>query len=181
MMVLITGGAKNGKSHHAERIFEHRAIEKFYIATMEPYGEDAQAAIARHQAMRARKGFTTIEKYHDIQEIELPQGCGVLVECMSTLCANEMFGGESETLQPHWSDPVSKIVKALEGFQKRASLVVVVTNDVGDDGMTYDEGTNAYIHMLSRLNCELVQRADCVMECVCGIPVLLKGDWPWES
>lgn len=174
MMVLLTGGAKNGKSHHAERIFSGRGLNKVYLATMEPYGEEALEAIARHRAMRAQKGFSTVEKYRDIGEVSLPQHCGVLIECMSTLCANEMFSSAERR------NPVQKILKDVERVHMQAELTVVVTNDVGSDGIDYEQGTAAYIQALGELNAGLAAMADCVIECVCGIALLLKGEWPWE-
>lgn len=173
MLILITGGAKNGKSHHAERVFEQRELSKVYLATMEPYGEEAQQAIRRHQHIRAQKGFRTIEKYRDIQDAELPWGCGVLIECMATLCANEMFAHEEP------ADPVDKIIEAVSRICLRAQLVVIVTNDVGSDGIAYEKGTALYVRLLGELNRRLAEKADTVIECVCGIPLLLKGEWPW--
>lgn len=46
MMILITGGSKCGKSSVAEGLLNGFPGEKYYIAAMEPYGEDAQRAIA---------------------------------------------------------------------------------------------------------------------------------------
>jgi adenosylcobinamide kinase/adenosylcobinamide-phosphate guanylyltransferase len=91
MITIVTGGSKYGKSSFAESLFEKKGGRKIYIATMIPYGEDAQTAIERHRKMRKDKGFETIEKYTDIDEICLPEKCSVLLECMGNLCANEMF------------------------------------------------------------------------------------------
>ncbi len=91
MLVLITGGSKNGKSHIAEKIITSCELSRFYVATMEPFGEEAMVAIERHRRIRSGKNFITIEKYTDIQEIELPEQCAVLLECACNLCANEMF------------------------------------------------------------------------------------------
>ena len=56
MTVLVTGGSKCGKSHFAESLFNDFPGEKIYIATMQPYGEEAFAAIERHRKMRSGKG-----------------------------------------------------------------------------------------------------------------------------
>ena len=41
--------------------------------------------------MRAGKGFETIERYTELDELLIPKDCVVLLECMSNLVANEMF------------------------------------------------------------------------------------------
>ena len=88
MMTLITGGAKCGKSKLAEKLLDSFMGNKIYMAAMLPYGEEAEAAIKRHRKLRKGKGFTTIEKYTDIEQTELPENCAVLLECMANLCAN---------------------------------------------------------------------------------------------
>ena len=85
MLTLITGGCKCGKSSIAEDILSDFCGRKIYIATMEPFGEEAHTAISRHRIMRSGKGFETVEKYTDIQDIDLPDGCAVLLECACNL------------------------------------------------------------------------------------------------
>lgn len=57
MMILITGGSKCGKSSVAEGLLNGFPGEKYYIAAMEPYGEDAQRAIARAPGNAPRQGI----------------------------------------------------------------------------------------------------------------------------
>ena len=71
MTTLVTGGSKCGKSSFAEKMLEGFPGRKVYIATMQPFGEDASEAIERHRKMREGKGFETVEKYTDIHEISL--------------------------------------------------------------------------------------------------------------
>ena len=52
--------------------------------------------------------------------------------------------------------------------------LVIVTNNVFEDGISYDAGTMAYLRALGRINAALVKRADRVVEVVVGIPVILK-------
>lgn len=168
MLTVITGGSKCGKSSIAEEILSRKSGKKIYIATMEPYCEEAHAAIERHRKMRFGKGFETVEKYTDIHKIDIPDRCGVLLECACNLMANEMFSaGEKE--------PVTKIIKGIDKLTKRASEVIVVTNSVGEDGIEYPAETMDYIKNMGLLNCALSERADRVIEAVYGIPVMLKG------
>lgn len=172
MTTLVTGGSKCGKSGYAERIFDYIHGRKFYIATMIPYGDEAYAAIEKHRRMRAGKGFETIEKYTDIHEISLTDSCAVLLECMGNLCANEMFCGDTVI------DPAEKIVKGVYDLSRVAGDMVIVTNQVGGDGADYAEGTAEYIRILGEINRRIAEFADNVIECVYGIPVLLKGVLP---
>lgn len=190
MMTLVTGGAKCGKSHYAEQLLESFAGKKYYIATMEPYGEEAMAAITRHRKLRAGKEFETIERYTDIEglaapedeeglagrsnpdcayaELWLPRGCGILLECTANLCANEMFR------DGQICDPTEKILRGFRRLKDISAELVIVTNEVGSDGISYEEGTAEYIRVLGTINRLTAQMADRVVECVYGIPVVRK-------
>lgn len=173
MTILITGGEKCGKSHIAED-FLNNAENKFYIATMQPYGEEAQKAIDRHRKMREGKGFTTIEQSRNISEIKLPKGCSVLVECISTLTANEMFSDEDT----NGIDIASKITSDIRRLSETVGTLVLVTNDVGCDGGVddmYSPETAEYIKVIGEINRRLAELSDTVIEAVYGIPVVLKG------
>lgn len=168
MLILITGGSKNGKSRIAENIISKICLPKFYIATMEPYCDEARTAIERHRKMRAGKGFETVEKYTDIDEIILPEKCAVLLECIGNLCANEMFTRNEK-------EPANKIITGIEALSKYAEMLVIVTSQVGGDGVEYPRETMAYIKNMGEINCGLAEISDVVIEAVYGLPVILKG------
>ena len=172
MMTLITGGSKCGKSSFAENMLSGFQGNKYYIATMEPYGEEAYRAIQRHREMRRGKGFWTIECAHNIDTLKIPNAeskCCILLECLTTLCANEMFGPSGIT------DPSDKLMLGLESLNKQSDEFVVITNEVAADGLIYPAETMEYIRVMSSINRVAAGLADRVVECVCGIPILLKG------
>lgn len=172
MTTLVTGGSKCGKSSFAENILDRFRGRKIYIATMQPFGADAFEAIERHRKMRAGKGFETVEQYTDIHEISLDNGCAALLECVGNLCANEMFSGGKICC------PTDKIVSGIRSLSKRVPELVIVSNQVGSDGISYADGTAEYIRSLGEINRYIADFADNVIECVYGVPVLLKGDLP---
>ena len=168
MLTLITGGCKCGKSSIAEDILSDFCGRKIYIATMEPFGKEAHTAISRHRIMRSGKGFETVEKYTDIQDIDLPDGCAVLLECACNLMATEMFSKGERS-------PAQKIITGISKLSGRADRFIIVTNQVGDDGIEYPDETMEYIRQMGLLNAAIAQAADVVIEAVYGVPVYLKG------
>ena len=169
MITLVTGGSKCGKSALAEKIAGNSEGRKYYIATMRPYGDEALKAIERHREMRAGGGFETIEKYTGLHEINFTERCTVLLECMGNLCANEMF-------REKIVNPVEKIVNAMKYLEKNSEKLIIVTNEVGADGITYTPETMAYIRYMAEINRNIAGFAENVIECVYGIPVVLKGE-----
>ena len=61
MFMLVIGGAASGKSAFAEACSAARGAPALYVATMEPFGEEAAARIERHRAQRRGAGFVTFE------------------------------------------------------------------------------------------------------------------------
>lgn len=169
MITLVTGGAKCGKSSYAEKVLENFEGEKYYVATMNPMGDDAKEIIARHIKMRRDKDFVTVECLRDIGNADVPEGCAVLIECMGNLCANEMFA-ENDILKP-----ADKIVSDIKSLSERVSELIIVTNEVSCDGIDYSPETMLYISQLSEINRRISEFADNVIECVYGIPVPRKG------
>ena len=50
----------------------------------------------------------------------------------------------------------------------------MVSNNVFEDGITYDETTTKYIRAMGKINQNLAALADRVVEVVEGIPVIIK-------
>ncbi len=172
MLILVTGGAASGKSELAERIVCELADGKpmLYVAAMETEGEEAQKRIARHRALRAGKGFTTWEHAKRFDTMTVPSGyTAALFECMSNALANEMFSPDGAG--DNWKH---SIVSGIRALQASCEHVVVVSNDIFTDGVTYDEWTMRYLHALGCLNQYLAEQADWVIESVCGIPIVHK-------
>lgn len=177
MMIIITGGSGSGKSAYAEkRITElvNAPMPVYYLATMQVHGEEGRQKVERHRKLREGKGFRTIEQPYTVSDALqfMAQGKkAVLLECMSNLVANEMFGtgipAEMESVH-------NKIMAELQLLQKECENLVIVTNNVFEDGMIYDDTTMEYIQALGRVNASLAVMADEVWEVVAGIPIRLK-------
>lgn len=206
MLHIVYGGSASGKSSYAESFAMSLQGEGrlLYIATMYPYkwntteiDSETMQRIERHRAMRADKGFDTVECYRHVEHIVAKRQDVLLLECMSNLLANEMYleqdsddGGLAETMSEvektgvgmsETLSPVSKkIVQALVNLSTRVQDVVIVTNDVFSDGgsLTYDESTREYVKNLAEINCALAREAATVTEVVCGIPVIVKKNHP---
>ncbi|WMJ84964.1 bifunctional adenosylcobinamide kinase/adenosylcobinamide-phosphate guanylyltransferase [Oscillospiraceae bacterium LTW-04] len=172
MTTLVIGGAASGKSEYAESLLVS-AKKKLYIATMQPFGQEAQQRIKRHRSLRARKGFETLERFTalgDLTDAELPDGCSVLLECLGNLVANELFSPDGAK-----EEAENAILDGMKFLAGRCRHLVVVTNDVFSDGITYDADTERYLTLLGCCNAMLAAQFDAVVEVVCGIPIVLKG------
>lgn len=175
MLCLIIGGSGSGKSAYAEQRLSACEGEKYYIATMKHTDAQMEEKIKRHRKMREGKGFTTIEQPSQLNQIVQNLSCHacVLIECMSNLTANEMFEGEQ---LPPAKEVAEKIVTDINILKDSVKDLIIVTNNVFEDGILYDLATMEYIKALGMINVALAQSADVVVEVVAGIPVVQKNE-----
>ena len=174
MLILIMGGSGSGKSAYAEEyicgIAGNRT--KYYLATMQVFDGETRAKVEKHRKARSGKGFLTIEQPVSVcKAVKEMKGNAVLLECLSNLTANEMFSGK--TPKPYEA-VAEKIVRDIETLNRELEVLVIVTNNVFEDGISYDDDTGSYIKALGSVNRRLAAMADQVIEVVAGIPVTVK-------
>ena len=170
MLTLVIGGAASGKSEFAENLVLTLPGRRVYVATMEPYDGECLARIEKHRRQRAGKGFLTLERYRDLDGLEVPTGANVLLECMSNLLANELYspqGGGS-----------AAVLGGVERLCARCANLTIVTNEVFSGGKDYEGDTLRYLRALGSVNRALAARANRVVEVVCGCANVLKGRLP---
>lgn len=186
MMVLVIGGSGSGKSSYAEEVAvslskknaspngKFSDIKKYYLATMQVYDDEGKRRIARHRALRNGKGFLTIEQpvniHHALGKMEAGERTALL-ECISNLTANEMFTQENPKPEPQ---VVEHIINSITLLKEKTTHLVIVSNNVFEDGIIYDKATMEYIHAMGMINKQLAASADKVVEVVAGIPITIK-------
>ena len=183
MIAVITGGSASGKSQIAEDMIVSLAggNEMYYIATMLS-GNDKEnlERIQKHRKNRSGKGFETIECYRDIEKsVHYMYGPErgesspktALLECVSNLTANEMFGGRTVK---NGEDVACKVTEGIKKLSEEVDDLVIVTNTVFEDGIQYDGTTTDYLRALGKVNRNIFAIADEAYEAVAGIAVRLK-------
>lgn len=171
MLILLTGASNSGKSRFAETIASRFPGPRIYAATMVPCGAEGAARVDRHRRQRAGQGFVTVECPRGLDGISAGKNALVLLEDVSNLLANEMFGRG----RPRAEDEALRQIVSLAG---RVAVVIAVTIG-GVSGEGCDEATQNYAAALDRLNGRLAAAADAVIEMRAGTPLLLKGECPW--
>lgn len=173
MIILVTGGGASGKSEIAENICcKLSKGKKAYIATMQQYDDECLERIKKHKRNRIGKKFYTIEKYTNIQDINISLFDTVIIECISNLVANEMFMNDNiknENIAEHILNGIKKLYQCVNN-------IVIVSNEVFSDGTIYNDDMLQYISQIGKLNCMISNLSDVVIEAVVGIPLFLKGN-----
>ena len=183
-MILILGGSGCGKSSYAEnRIMEladsfseGEKMPIYYLATMQVYGEEGRKKVERHKQLRLGKGMLTVEQTRRVDEAlsQMQEGQkAVLLEDLGNLVANEMFSDWGQE-DPDWEKVADRINAQLAELNSSVTHLVIVSNNVFEDGIEYEDSTTRYIRALGRVNMYLSKNADSVVEVVVGIPLEKK-------
>ena len=174
MICVFSGGSGSGKSELAEKYAVNlwnksgkKSSGLYYYATIRVWDREGELLVENHRKQRAGRGFIT-EECPSRLNTQITDSV-ILLECLSNRLANSMFSDKDE-------DPERLILDEIYTLSEGNS-VVVVTNEIFSDGEEYDAETERYRRMLGRLNCELSRQAELVVESVCGIPVVQKGEW----
>jgi len=123
-IVLVTGGARSGKSRFALERAATLGSPRLFVATAEARDEEMKARIARHRAERGRR-WRTVEAPRRLAAV-LRRGSApvLLIDCLTLWLANVM-GDDARR------DVVPQIENLVAALSRRRSAVVMVTNEVG--------------------------------------------------
>ena len=100
-LTLVIGGARSGKSHHAERLAGLAGRPRTYIATAQPWDAEMRARIDSHRAERG-PGWHTVEAPLDLPAALTAAPPGViLIDCATLWLTNLILGqADAEVAMP---------------------------------------------------------------------------------
>lgn len=183
-IVLVTGGARSGKSSFAEQLVAGFGAEIAYIATARPFDDEMIDRIARHRQQRP-SSWQTFEAPEQPSVVIAEQGrcCDViLLDCLTVLTTNRLLRHDID-----WDHPPRDRLAAIEAEmlaeieaicraarQGRADLVAV-TNEVGCGIVPTSAMARFFRDCAGRVNQRMAAVAAEVYWVVSGIPVRIKG------
>jgi adenosylcobinamide kinase/adenosylcobinamide-phosphate guanylyltransferase len=162
-LVLLTGGARSGKSALAVRIASRWRGGVTFIATAEARDEEMRDKIARHRADRPDRWRVVEEPVEVSPAIEAsPATDLVIVDCLTLWVSNLLERGVSAAEVGTRAAAASKTAAA------REAPVLVVTNEVGDGIVPLHPGTRAYRDLMGTVNATFGRDAERVLLTVAG-------------
>jgi len=165
-LTLVLGGARSGKSRHAEERIERLAPPWSYIATGAAYDGEMAARIALHRARRGT-GWDTVDAPHELAGAvrALSAGRPALVDCLTLWLTNRMLAEADIEAES------AALVEALAG---RDGPTFVVSNETGLGIVPDNALARRFRDAQGRLNQTVAARADEVIFMVAGLPMKVK-------
>lgn len=165
-IILITGGARSGKSQRAEARARSFPGRPYFIATAEALDEEMSQRIVQH---RARRGKAWIEREAPLDLartlVETDGGGARLVDCL-TLWLSNLLHSEHD-----WSMEMSRLADTLT---HQDSPVIMVTNEVGLGIVPDNALAREFRDAAGILNKTIAGVADEVELVVAGLPMKIK-------
>jgi adenosylcobinamide kinase/adenosylcobinamide-phosphate guanylyltransferase len=165
-IILITGGARSGKSMRAEARATAFAGKPVYIATAEALDAEMRERIAGHRARRGNEWIEHETPLELIPALNATEGGGArLVDCLTLWLSNLMHA------ERDWSKETAHLVEALRA---QKSPVVLVTNEVGLGIVPDNALARQYRDAAGIMNQMIAAAANEVEFVVAGLPMRVK-------
>lgn len=182
-MILVTGGARSGKSAHVEQLALSQCERVLYIATSVITDDEMAQRVKKHRAQRPAH-WRTWEGYRDIGDVirhHVQPGEGVVLECITTMLANLLYeasgGASPDTLDFTALEAVlqQRVDELITACQQSSAPIFVVTNELGMSITPENRLARHFVDISGRANQKLAQAAQEVWLVVSGIGVKIKG------
>lgn len=183
-LMLVTGGARSGKSTYAETVALESGLAVGYIATGLATDADMSARIERHKAQRPAQ-WPTFEMHRGFAALENDarfDACGLfLLDCLTILVTNHMMDSAldfdscaAEEVDRLEASVAAEVDTLLDLMERRGKRLIVVTNEVGMGVVPAFRMGGLFRDMAGRMNTRVARRADEVVCMISGLPLRLK-------
>lgn len=182
--LMVTGGARSGKSSFAESKASEIGDTITYIATSINTDEGMQHRIKKHRSSRPSE-WATIEMYKNFKQLDensnFIKSDLILLDCMTLMVSNLLreseidFEGSTyddiDNIESHIFDEVDILINQMDEYDKK---FIVVTNEVGMGVVPDKKSDIIFRDIAGRVNQYLAERAREVYMTVSGIPMKVK-------
>lgn len=165
-IILITGGARSGKSRYAEELALSLSKNPVYLATARIWDDEFHERVKKHQIRRGPE-WTNIEEEKHLSLHDLT-GRVVVIDCVTLWSTNFFFDMKDV------DTALMALKKEFDRFTSHDATYIFVTNEIGMGGVSSDAVQRQFTDLQGWVNQHVAKNADEVILMVCGIPVVVK-------
>ena len=169
--ILITGGARSGKSSYAEQRARELGPRRLYIATAEAKDEEMRQRIEEHKRRRGDE-WVTIEEPIELAETLLAQRAQTdcaLVDCLTLWISNLLLQYDRRFVE-------EKVGQLVETASRLDFHLVFVTNEVGSGIVPDNPLARQFRDLSGWANQRIAAAANEVLLVVAGIAMIVKKE-----
>ncbi|MFH1485505.1 MAG: bifunctional adenosylcobinamide kinase/adenosylcobinamide-phosphate guanylyltransferase [Chloroflexota bacterium] len=176
-LILITGGARSGKSAFAQQLAQAKGKRVLFVATAEAKDEEMAERIRRHRADRP-KGWDTREEPLDVAKTieEIDEHDVALVDCLALWVSNLFLRQAEGTMEAVAEASILDAARGLvESYENGKATLILVSNEVGMGVVPSNSLGRHFRDVLGRVNQLVASRADRVYLIIAGLALELKS------
>jgi adenosylcobinamide kinase/adenosylcobinamide-phosphate guanylyltransferase len=165
--ILVLGGARSGKSRHAQSLAKRMGQRRLFIATAQAFDDEMRDRIARHRADRD-DSWQTVEAPHDLPGVIRQHGHGdhvLLVDCLTLWLSNLLLADADLDAAGH---------ALIDVLADASAPVILVGNEVGFGIVPDNALARRFRDAAGRLHQHLAAACHAVDLVVAGIPLRIK-------
>lgn len=166
-IILITGGARSGKSQYAEQLALQLSPNPVYVATAHVWDDEFRLRVKKHQERRGPE-WTNIEEEKLLSRHDL-SGRVAVIDCITLWCTNFFF--ELQDV----SAALDTLKAEFDRFTAPDATYIFVTNEIGMGGVSDNAVQRKFTDLQGWMNQYVAAQADEVVLMVSGIAVKVKG------
>jgi adenosylcobinamide kinase/adenosylcobinamide-phosphate guanylyltransferase len=172
-LTFVLGGARSGKSAHAERLASDSACPVTYIATARIADEEFAQRVAHHRERRPAH-WNLLEAPVDlaaaVTSVDAPGHC-ILIDCLTLWLANLLCPPDNAPLA---EDPHARMLAFEAVLVSARGRIIVVSNEIGLGVVPLGAATRLYVDEIGRLNQRVAALSTQVTMMIAGLPLSLK-------
>ena len=171
-VIMVTGGARSGKSKFAEGLARQYAPKRGYLATGEAGDAEMAHRIARHRGRRGAE-WETVEEPLEVTEAIIRNQARfsvVLLDCVTLWLTNLLFRSEGGA-----ATALSRVEEFAGNFTTFKTPLIIVSNEVGMGIIPEHPLARSFRDLAGEANEIIAAAADEVYVTISGIPLKLKG------
>ena len=178
-IIVITGGARSGKSAFAEKLARQAGPQVAYIATAEVGDGEMAERVALHRRRRPPEWETyeaPVQAENAIDAIAAAKQAElILFDCLTVYTSNALLAKPEDASVPlRRAAVLAAVDRLLEAAGRFPGVVLFVTNEVGDGIVPDNALAREYRDLAGLVNQRAAQAATEVYWVVCGLPVEIK-------
>jgi len=177
-IILVTGGARSGKSAFAESLYSGNK-QVVYIATSKVDDREMKERVELHKKSRPSE-WVTYEGNYDIYKA-VTDAENYILDCLTVMSSNIMFDitkNLEKIPQKVQSQVENAVMKEIKNLIKKVEDVqgnlVIVTNEVGSSIVPENHVARVYRDIIGKINQRVARLSSEVYLVTCGIPIKVK-------
>ncbi|QGP93451.1 Bifunctional adenosylcobalamin biosynthesis protein CobU [Neomoorella glycerini] len=183
-LIMVTGGARSGKSRLAEELAAAGGAKVVYLATATVGDAEMAARVDMHRRRRPA-GWQTVEVPLAVTEAVAREGqrAGTIILDSLGMWISNLLSQETIEAEDSWEKNIAAIEAIMVKVRELAVVawqvparVIIVTEEVGMGLIPPYPLGRVFRDLLGLANQEIASRADRVYLVVAGLPLVLKDN-----